>query len=378
MSTAADLPQLTIGIDASSILNRSGGVGWHTYCLLNAMLAQQNSNIRFIGYLPPGSLPNASLPPSRPKTIHWKMAGRLLMRWRGILDGLDLYHGPNFKLRTEGRCGGVVTIHDVWLDRHPEYSKKLFGQAASRRRTRRAVWKARRVITVSQFSAREIAAVYELPLERIVVIPNGVNEDFAPVSDDHAMTLLARKLQLPTKHFILFVGGADRRKNHVAVLQAAALFRRQHKDTTLLLIGNPTHRYGDFRDTVRRLGLEGAVIYPGRVSQVDLRLLYSYTDMLVFPSLYEGFGMPVLEAMACGAPTITSNTSALLEVAGDAALLVNPEDPKEIGEAMSRLKEDHALREALRVKGLTRARRFTWEEAGRRTLQLYRELCAGA
>jgi glycosyltransferase involved in cell wall biosynthesis len=142
-----------------------------------------------------------------------------------------------------------------------------------------------------------------------------------------------------------------------------------------VLVGDIHHRFGDLLQTARTLGLERRVVCTGRLPIEDIRLLYSHADLFVFPSIYEGFGMPVLEAMACGAPVITSNRTALPEVAGDAAVLVNPEDAEELGEAMVRVLEDQTLRATLKEKGLKRAKQFTWERAARQTMALYRELC---
>jgi glycosyltransferase involved in cell wall biosynthesis len=298
-----------------------------------------------------------------------------MMRWRGTLDRLDLYHGTNFKLQTTGRFGGVVTIHDLWLDRHPQYSPKLLGQRASFYRTKRTARRARKVITISEYSARDIESLYGLPRNRIVVIPCGVADDFRPTSDTVALQDLRRRLAFPTDRFILFVGGADPRKNHKALLQAYAHRAGFLKAYSVVMVGDPVHRFGNMMETARALGLEDRVVCTGRLSIADLRLLYTHADVFAFPSLYEGFGMPVLEAMACGAPVITSSTTALPEVVGDAAVLVSPEDSEELAEAMVRVLEDPVLRAELKAKGFERVRRFTWERVARQTLAVYRELC---
>ncbi|MEW6247802.1 MAG: glycosyltransferase family 1 protein [Nitrospirota bacterium] len=366
---------MRIGIDANPIVGDRGGVGWHLYHLLRT-LVELKEDVEFVCYVRPGAL--ASLRQEAwmaDPRIRWVEAGRLWMRWRGSRDRLDLYHGPNFRLQTEGRCGGVVTIHDLWLDRHPEYSPKFFGQRLSFRRTRRTAWRARKVVTVSEFSAREIRALYGLPAERIAVIHNGVSGDFHPIRDGAAMKELRGRLGLPAGGFILFVGGADPRKNHRAFLQAAARRLDRLGNRMLVLVGDPIHRFGNYAETAKALGLEHRVVCTGRLAIEEMRLLYSHADLFVFPSLYEGFGMPVLEAMACGAPVITSNTTALPEVAGDAALLVNPGDPAELADAMVRLLDDQVLHVTLREKGFQRAKQFTWERAARQTLAVYRDAC---
>ena len=364
-----------VGFDANPICGDRRGVGWYAYYLLKALL-ELKEDVEFVGYVKPGSCRTGLLEEwETDSRLRWVEAGRLMMRWRGALDRLDLYHGTNFKMQTVGRHGGLVTIYDLWLDRHPEYSSKLFGQQASFYRTRRTSRRARKVITISESSARDIESLYGLPREHITVIPCGVSDDFRPVLDTIAMTQLRGRLGLPTTRYILFLGGADPRKNHQALLKAYARRSVLLRDYSLVLVGEPVHRFADMRQTARACGLEDRTVWAGRQSVADLRLLYSHADLFVFPSLYEGFGMPVLEAMACGAPVITSNVTSLPEVVGDAAVLVNPEDPEELAEAILRVLENQTLREGLRAKGFERVRQFTWERAARRTLALYRELC---
>ncbi len=366
---------LRIGIDANPIAGDRGGVGWHTYHLLRALL-DLKEEVEFVGYVTPGSLRNGQLEGWENQIrLRWVEAGRLARRWRGAFDRLDLYHGTNFKLQTSGRFGGVVTLHDLWLDRYPQYSQKLLGQRTSFHRTKRTAWRARRVVTVSEHSARDIESLYGLSRDRIVVIPNGVSEDFQPTGDTQSLAAIRQRFRFSAERFILFVGGADPRKNHQTLLKAYGSRSDRLKEYSLVLVGDISHRFGDLWQTAQTLGLERRVVCTGRLPIEDIRLLYSHADLFVFPSIYEGFGMPVLEAMACGAPVITSNRTALPEVAGDAAVLVDPEDAEQLGEAIVRVLEDRTLRATLRAKGFERAKRFTWEKAARQTLALYRELC---
>jgi glycosyltransferase involved in cell wall biosynthesis len=371
---------MRIGIDATPVIGDRGGVGWHVYHLLRALL-DLKQDVEFMAYLKPGMrnrLPLDVMTWEEPGRLRWVEAGRATLRWRGTLDRLDLYHGPNFKMRTRGKHGGLVTIHDLWLDRHPEYSPKLFGQRASFHRTKRTAWRARRVITVSQHSAQDIALLYGIPSDRIVVIPNGVSEDFRPVPEAGLMGELHRRFAIPTERFILFVGGADPRKNHQTLLRAYARVAELLAPFTLVLVGDAVQRFGDMRQTARTFGIESRIICTGRLSTVEMRALYSHAELFVFPSLYEGFGLPVLEAMACGAPVITSATTSLPEVAGDAAVLVNPEDVEALADAIVRVVEDQGLRDVLRAKGFDRVKQFTWDRAARRTMDVYREVCEGS
>src|SRR5947208_2754067 len=197
-----------------------------------------------------------------------------------------------------------------------------------------------------------------------------------PSRDTRGGEDLRRRIGLHADKYILFIGGADPRKNHATLVAAFAGRAEQLKSHALVLVGDRVHPFGSYMKTVRAHGLEAQVVCPGRLPSEDLRLLYSAAELFVFPSIYEGFGMPVLEAMACGAPVITSNTTSLPEVAGDAAILINPLNAGELGEAIVRVLSDEKLREGLRARGLERVKQFTWERAARHTMEVYREVCA--
>ena len=366
---------MKIGFDANPMVGGMGGVGWLCYHLLRTMLAKQEG-IGFVAYAKPGAeRPNAVGSWPGVERLQWVNASRWGMGKQGSSDQLDLYHGTNFRMQTVGRFGGVVTIHDLWLDRHPEFSKKMLGQWPSAFKTRQTALRARKTITPSEFSARELVELYGLKREHIRVIPCGVSEDFFPRQDESAMAELRKRIGLKAARYVLFIGGADPRKNHQTFLEAAERVRKKLGPRMLVLVGSPIHPFGDYVETARRRSLQEKVLCPGWLSTNDLQLLYSSADLFVFPSLYEGFGMPVLEAMACGAPVLTSNSTALVEVAGDAAVSADPQDAKALGEAMIRVLDDEPLRAALRVKGFERAKQFSWEQVATKTLDLYREVC---
>lgn len=368
---------MRIGIDAAPVVGGEGGVGTHTTQLLRVMI-ELDSKSEFLAYIPKGTKDQIAHKGSwtAASNLRWIESGRWGLRWRGRADLLDLFHGPNFKMRTQGRFGGIVTIHDMWMDRAPQYSSKVFGQRLAFVRTKRVVWRARKVVTVSRFSASEISELYGLPSERVAVISNGVSDAFWRERNDQAMDGLRSRKGIPRTGFVLFVGGADPRKNHKNFLAAAARCREAWKGRSLVLVGASSHRFGNYQETAQAYGLEDHIVCTGQVTIQELRLLYSYADLFVFPSLYEGFGMPVLEAMACGSPTITSTTSGLPEVAGGAAVLVDPDDPDQLGDAIRRVLTGQQLREDLRARGLERAKQMTWDAPAAQTLALYRELCA--
>jgi glycosyltransferase involved in cell wall biosynthesis len=276
---------MRIGIDASPILRRVGGVGWHTYYLLRALL-DLKEDLQFIGYVQPGSLRRHGGELTEEWINHQRLkyveAGGLSRRWRGRLDGLDLYHGTNFKMRTVGKYGGIVTIHDLWLNRNPQYSTKLFGQRRAADRTKRTIARARKIITVSEHSAREITELYGVSRQNLAVIYNGVSEDFRPITERESFQDLRERLALPTERFILFAGGADPRKNHQTLLRAYARHAASLKDYSVVMVGEATHRFGDIRQTARTFDLEERVFCPGLLRMEELRLLYSHAASSCF------------------------------------------------------------------------------------------------
>lgn len=367
---------MRIGFDAFPAVNSLGGVGSYARYLLRALLELDvRDEDEIVAYVPSQTNRESRIRDLEGfANFRLRRTGKNLMRWCGGIDGLDLYHGTNFKTQTRGRSGAVVTIHDLWLDRFPEYSKKLFGQKWSFYRTRRRALLAEHVITVSQYSAQDIQELFGVPENRISVIWNGVSKEYWPDKTDESRGGLSSRFAIQPP-YILFVGGADPRKNHQTLFRAYAKADSLHKTHVLVAIGNPVHKMGTIVGTSEMLGIRDRIISLQGLSVGDMRSLYSHAELFVFPSWYEGFGFPVLEAMACGVPVITSKGTALQEVAGQAALLVDPGNEEELSQAMVTVIQDQELQRSMREKGLVRAKEFTWERAARQTWDVYREVC---
>lgn len=254
----------------------------------------------------------------------------------------------------------VVTVHDLSFEDVPEYFPPL-ERVLLRAAVRRTVALAERVVTVSEFSRGRLADVYGLPGEKLVVAANGAGPEFRPLP-------VAR----PGHPFILMVSDLQPRKNHLGLIRAFAAFAQRHPHH-LWIAGRDSGFAERIRREARRSGAGERIRFLGYVADADLPLLYNAAEVVAYPSLYEGFGLPVVEAMACGTPVVTSNTTALPEVAGDAALLVDPRDPRDICAAL-----EAALSHAssLRSAGLARAARFSWKDSARITLDAYRAACA--
>jgi glycosyltransferase involved in cell wall biosynthesis len=284
--------------------------------------------------------------------------------------GVDLFHATEHLLPRFSSVLTVFTLHDLIFLFHPETHKPLnrWFLTLMMPRFLRA---ADAVIAVSECTKRDAIRFYGIPEEKITVIYEGVNPRFRPASPE-AIAAVRARYNLP-EHFILYVGTIEPRKNLTALLEAFHHLLATH-DLRLVFVGKKGWLYEGFFRRLRELGLEDRVIFTGYVPDEDLPAIYSAADLFVFPSLYEGFGLPVLEAMACGTPVVCSNTSCLPEVAGDAALLVDPADVRALAGAMERALTDEALRVTLRARVMGKARGFTWEQAAQKTLMVYQAL----
>ncbi len=362
---------MIIGFDAFPILQSLGGIAGYTRNLLKALLALQSGH-GFIGYVPRGAISQLHGPfQAKSGYLKWVEVGRYAFSRQGAVDQLDIYHGTNFKLQTSGRLGTILTIHDLWLDRHPEYSKKLFGQRLSFYRTRRRARLASRIIAVSHFTASEVQELYGIPPSKISVIHLGVSNEFFPELDRDKLAHLQQRFGLSSRPYIFFVGGADPRKNHRTLFQAFAQYPQLHKTHDLIVVGSLESRGHSLLATRESLRLSEKIHCLGPIPKEELRLLYSFAAVFVYPSHYEGFGLPVLEAMACGAPVVTSNTASLPEVAGDAAILVDPNHFETVGQALIQVLQDSSHQEILRQRGVKRVASFDWRRTAEQTLQVY-------
>jgi len=305
------------------------------------------------------------------------LRGRLFLLWRLCWYPLwarrfaaDVYHildhSYGHLLWGLDRDRTVVTIHDVAPLFFPGHSlgvSRLAWQVAWKGAQHALQW-----ITDSEFTKRELLAHTNRSPRNITPIPLGVDSAFYPLPAEE-VNEWRKGLGLGTEKVILHVGHCQPRKNMERLLTALALLNRQRVAFHFIQVG------GVFTPAQRRLlessGLDHHVRQMSRVSEEDLVGLYNVADVFVLPSLYEGFGLPVLEAMACGTPVVAANAASLPEVVGDAGLLVDPRSPEAIAEAIAQVLEDPSLASHLRERGLQRAREFTWERTARETLELY-------
>ena len=367
-------PPPKIGFDARPVLAPYSGIGQYVRQLFSVMVPLDDS-MEWIAYASPEVHSHLDIGGSMGRITVKMPSSHLVRRWiEPFSDSLDVFHGTNFKAPNYGQKKTVVTIHDLWLDRFPAYSKKLFGQRVSSWKTRRSATRAAKIIAVSEFTKQEIHEVFGIPLDKIVVIYHGCSNAMYPDAHEESGRKIRERLGLSGRPFILFVGGAEPRKNHRVLFEALAKFPKLTKEFSLVAIGDETVRGVSLGQTAEELGLSEVVICPGFLSTADLRVIYSQAEVFIFPSLYEGFGLPLLEAMACGAPIITGQETALPEVAGDAALYVNARDSEQLGAVLWQLLNDSGLQERMRKTGFDRVKSFSWERAAKETLAVYRHV----
>jgi glycosyltransferase involved in cell wall biosynthesis len=280
----------------------------------------------------------------------------------------DLVHGPVFVGPLIAPCPVVTTIHDLSFIRFPHLfrpANRLYLSIMTRLSARRA----RRLIAVSEHAASESVDLLGVPRDKVTVVYHGVDAAFRPLPAAEVAAFRERR-GLPER-FLLFVGTLEPRKNLRRLIKA---FARIHDGRDrLALVGGKGWLYDDLFADVEELGLGEAVLFPGYVPKEELPLWYNAATAFVYPSLYEGFGMPVTEAQACGTPVLTSNTSSLPEAAGEEALLVDPHDVESIAAGLKRLLDDADLRKQLREHGLVHARTFNWTRTARETIEVYRQ-----
>jgi glycosyltransferase involved in cell wall biosynthesis len=351
---------------------RSAGINWYIHnLLLNLALAdQENQYTVFLGdrrFLPnPGlTLRTSWLPTTHPLVrIGWEQLVQPFVLWQ---EKIDLLHSLAFVTPLVSPCPSVVTIYDLSFLLFPlgfKHSKRLYLTLLTRPSAR----KARRIITISESTKRDTVLLLGVSPEKVDVVYCGVDKAFHPLPEREVASF-RQKRGLPER-IILFLGTIEPRKNVARLVEAYS--RLEDGQVKLVIGGARGWLYEEVFARVEELDLTGDVLFPGYIPPDELPLWYNAAELFVYPSLYEGFGLPPLEAMACGTPVITSNVSSLPEVVGEAGLTVDPMDSEGLAEAMNQVLGDGALRQSMRERGLARASRFSWAKAARETVEVYR------
>jgi glycosyltransferase involved in cell wall biosynthesis len=371
---------MLIGYEASALQGRKSGVGYYAENLLAGMMsaAPQHDYVLFSNRAivsPLDATPAGRLSAYKGRYFPMQTA------WmQGVLPGTlrrvrpDVCHYPNYLAPLAGNCPSVVTLHDMTLFVTPRFHhwKKL---VLDRTLIPLVARRAQAIVTVSHSAGDDIVRYLGVSPSKVHVILNAVSSAFHPVTDKAQLdTVLARYgLDGP---YILYVGTIEPRKNLARLIDAFRELKERGLPHKLVLVGQQGWHCAPIYAEVEKYDLGKDVLFTGYVPFEDLPVLYSGASVMAFPSLYEGFGLPVLEAMSCGAPVVTSRSSALAEVADGAALLVDPQSCAQIADAIYRVCTEPDLAEELSEKGRARATHFTWENAARATLDVYDSLLA--
>ncbi|MGE3269554.1 MAG: glycosyltransferase family 4 protein [Chloroflexota bacterium] len=310
------------------------------------------------------------LPVERPPVrIAWEQT---VLPLELLREGADLLHALGFVSPVGWRGKTVVTVYDLSFLRFPEVfnrSNRLYLSTFTPPSLRRAD----RVITISESARQDVIDLCGVPPERVTPILLAADEQFQPATDD-AVAAFRERQALPER-FVLYLGTLEPRKNVETLVRAYASLRQQGSDDHILVLGGPRGwQYDSIFALVEALGLTEYVRFPGFIPADEQALWYSSATVFAFPSRYEGFGLPLLEAMACGTPVVSSSASSLPEVVGDAGLLVDPSDVEGLTSALRLLMEDESRRSELAAAGLARARTFSWRNMATETVQVYREV----
>ncbi len=293
--------------------------------------------------------------------------------WQVRNLGGDVFHAPHYVYPLMLPCPGVVTIHDCIHLRFPQQFPKLGSNSYARMMIRRAVARSDRVLTVSEATRADLVDLVDADPSKIEVIRHGCDPYFLEAVDDLELSNVAEKYSLD-RPFLLSVTNIKPHKNLKRLLESFGQLRRDYDDLDLVIAGGDFSQHPELQAACKSYGIEDRVKPLGFRPKKELRALYSLARIFVFPSLYEGSGLPPLEAMACGTPVVASDNSAIPEIVGRNGLLVNPYRVDAITDAIRSLLEDSSLRDALGAQGKLRAKEFDWDKSARRVLDVYREV----
>lgn len=373
---------MKIGIDIRplSIFDSKAGLYQYTYNLVSSLLAIDSHNDYSLlssyyhgrGFRGDGRIES--------KFVH-RFPGRLtnLILERCnipielMMGKLDIFHGPCFFIPNHFRCKSIVTIHDMMTFRYPEFLERKESVFYTNR-IYVSVKRADAIITVSNFTKEEIVELLNIPEERIRVIYNGIASTFYPIKEKEKIEQIKAKYGVKGP-YLLFVGNIEPKKNIEKLIHACIELRNSSiYKYPLLVVGKKSWYFKTVWEVVQQLHAEDYSIFTDVVADDDLPYLYSGAELFILPSLFEGFGIPIIEAMACGIPVVASNRTSIPEITGDAAILIDPLNVDEMAGAMYNVLSTPLLRRQLVEKGIERAKKFSWEKTARETLKLYQEL----
>lgn len=354
---------MKIAIDTQTTLGQKSGFGFYVKNLVEALAKVDPKNEYVL------ISPSTERDFSTPQRWFWD---QFIFPRRARKARVDLLHQPCFSAPLGYSGKVIVTCHDLISIFFPEnlpLASRLFYSKWEPFSYR----KASKIIAISEHTKRDIMALLKIPEEKIRVIPLAASKDFRPIKSKRKIKEVQKKYKTG-ENYILDVGTIEPRKNLPFLVRSFALAVREGVDANLVITGKKGWYYQGLFKLVADLNLQDKVIFTGYVAEYDLPALYSAAKAFVFPSLYEGFGLPPLEAMACGVPVISSNTSSMPEVIGKAGILISPKDERLWAKTIVNILKDKALALTLGQWGIRQAKKFSWEETARKTVEVYKEV----
>lgn len=369
---------MKIGLITNFIDEKGGGIGTYSYELIKNLNIIDLYNEYYLIHHTPMHLNIYSTNYEILIKIHsifykktiWRMID-LPLKLKFIKE-LDLVHDPYEigPLSFEMPFKKVITIHDLTPILFPDTFNSMI-VLLHKRLLPRTLKNANRIITVSNSTKNDLISLFKIPKEKIRVIFNGVDEKFKPLSNKEIKKVKQKySLNFP---FILYVGTLEPRKNIPSLIKAFYKFKKTNPLYKLVIAGKKGWKYNEIFETIDKLNLQNDIVFTGYILDNDLPALYNAADLFVYVSIYEGFGLPPLEAMACGTPVITSNTSSLPEIVDDAGIMVDPYDIDGLSNAIFKVLTDEGLKTKMIKKGFEKAKMFSWEKCARETLEVYEE-----
>jgi glycosyltransferase involved in cell wall biosynthesis len=376
---------MRIGIDASSILPARTGIGNYTLNLLKSLIRLDDVN-EYIIFMNSFSRPSPDLPFLKKDNVQIKryhLVGPLLHQaWRFLhfppidffTGKVDIFHAPAGIITPQWKGKRILTVHDLYFMKRPE-DTDLMGGKYMRCTLPGNIKNIDSIIAVSHSTKADIIKYLKVPSEKVTVVYEGVDVvRFRKILDNNILELIRQEYCLPSQ-YILNVTTLEPRKNIEGLLFAYRRLKQiMNNPPKLVIVGRHGWKSEKLTETVHQLGLYRDVIFTGYVSDEHLPLIYNNAMAFIYPSLYEGFGLPVLEAMACGLPVITSDTPALNEIAGDVAIIVDPTNYYLMAEKIKELITSHKMRHRMQQDSIRLVKNFSWESCARKTLKLYTEM----
>lgn len=365
---------MKIAIDIRTAAGEKAGKGWYTFLMVHELLKNDTENqyILYTRNRVPGfeQYKNAQVKAVKSKTFIWHLAVAYDLR----KENVDIFWAPTSYITPNlipKSIKTVITVHDLVAFLFPQ-KHNLKATLIEKFSLKRALKRSSKIVTISKNTAHDIQDKFETPSKKIEVIPCAGNEEYRRINHQE-LAAFAKKTNLPDK-FFLAVGTIEPRKNFTKLIKAFSIISERYPEYSLIIVGKDGWQFEEVYEEIQQKYLQKKVHILGYLSGKSLISLYNLAEAFVFPSIYEGFGIPPLEAMMCGCPVIASYSSSIPEVVGDSALLIDPKSEESIAAAMLKIIKDEELREKLTNKGLQQAKKFSWEKSAKELINIFRTL----